>query len=203
MIGRLRGIIDHIGADHVILDVHGVGYLVFASANSLRQVAIGEEVRFYTETHVREDHIHLYGFLEHAEQEWFKILNNVNGVGTKMALAILSAYKADQLSSIILSQDKDALKSISGVGPRLADRLLTELKNKVPAPDALEAILPSNSRVAKVTTANAAAQDALSALINLGYERSRVYTIVNGITQEDENISAEDIIKASLKSLTS
>jgi len=131
MIGKLKGLVDSTDEGKAIIDVGGVGYLVFSSARTLRDLpSEGQAVELLIETHVREDHIHLYGFLMEEEQQWFKTLITVNGVGTKMALAILSALSPAQLTTAIMAQDKASFTQVSGVGPKLADRLLTELKNK-------------------------------------------------------------------------
>jgi Holliday junction DNA helicase RuvA len=134
MIGKLRGVIDEVEQSHLILDVNGVGYIVFASAKTLLAMPpSGGQASLFTETHVREDHIHLYGFANREERAWFKLLTTVQGVGAKMALAILSMFSGYELARMIGAQDKQALTAASGVGPKLAERMITELKNKVHA----------------------------------------------------------------------
>ena len=131
MIGKLKGIVDTIGDGFLIIDVAGVGYYVFASSKTCAQTAAGEAVEFLIETHVREDHIHLYGFANAGEKDWFNLLLNVQGVGTKVALAILSLHSPQDLVAAIASQDKTAFARVSGIGPKLAQRIVTELKDKV------------------------------------------------------------------------
>ena len=131
MIAKLTGLLDSIGEEWAVIDVNGVGYLVFCSTRTLAQLpGRGEAVSFVIETHVREDHIHLYGFLEHAEREWFRLLTTVQGVGAKVGLGILSVLAPRDLSDAILAQDKGMITRAPGVGPKLATRLLTELKDK-------------------------------------------------------------------------
>ncbi|MGA8399592.1 MAG: Holliday junction branch migration protein RuvA, partial [Stellaceae bacterium] len=131
MIAKLTGILDHIGADGAIVDVGGVGYLVFASTRTLGQLQPGAAARLLIETHVREDHIHLYGFIDAAERDWFRLLTTVQGVGAKVALAILSAVAPNDLTLAIVAQDNAMLARADGVGPKLAARIVNELRDKV------------------------------------------------------------------------
>lgn len=205
MIGKLKGIVDSISEDRVIIDVGGVGYLVFASGQMLRSLpSEGEGAEVIIETHVREDHIHLYGFLLEEERQWFRTLTKVNGVGTKMAMAILSAMKPVELAMAIIARDKAALTEISGVGPKLADRLLTELKNKAGVISAESEALPaSDFTVVSTGTVDTASRDAISALVNLGYGRSSAYSIVTKIAGKQKTAGVEDLIRISLKELAS
>ena len=131
MIGKLSGIIDSFKDNHVILDVNGVGYLVFASNRTLARIGSkGDPASLLIDTHVREDHIHLYGFADVAEQEWFRLLTSVQGVGAKVGLAILAVCPPEKLALIIASGDKAAITQADGVGPKLGVRILTELKDK-------------------------------------------------------------------------
>src|SRR5262245_52430781 len=132
MIAKLTGVIDSKGADAAIVDVGGVGYQVFCSARSLNRLpAAGGAISLFIETHVREDHIHLYGFIDAAEREWFRLLTTVQGVGAKLALAILGVLSSGDLTQAILVQDKTSLTRASGVGPELAARIVAELQDKV------------------------------------------------------------------------
>src|SRR5450755_1441454 len=134
MIGKLKGVIDSYGEDFVILEVHGVGYLVHCSARTLQALpAAGEAVELAIETHVREDQIRLFGFLSDIEREWFKLLQTVQGVGTKVALSILSTLTPADLASAIALRDKAMVARSPGVGPKVAERIVTELKDKAPA----------------------------------------------------------------------
>ena len=134
MIGKLKGTIDEIGDDHVLVDVHGVCYEVFCSSRSLgRMGSVGEAVVLFIETYVREDQLKLFGFLSALEREWFNLLQSVQGVGAKVALAVLSTLTPSELANAIALQDKTAVSRAPGVGPKVAIRIVTELKNKAPA----------------------------------------------------------------------
>jgi holliday junction DNA helicase RuvA len=134
MIGKLKGVIDSYGEDFVIVDVGGVGYMVHCSARSLQTLpAAGEPVVLSIETHVREDHIRLFGFLSDVEREWFRLLQTVQGVGTKVALSVLGTLKPADLANAVAMRDKASIARSPGVGPKVAERIVTELKDKAPA----------------------------------------------------------------------
>src|SRR3977135_3987996 len=134
MIGKLKGIIDSYGEDFIILDVHGVGYLVNCSSRTLQALpAAGEAVTLAIETHVREDQIRLFGFLSDSEREWFRLLQTVQGVGAKVALSLLSTLRPFELASAIAMRDKAMITRPPGVGPKVAERIVTELKDRAPA----------------------------------------------------------------------
>lgn len=174
MIAMLAGIVEQRGADSLVLDVNGVGYLVFASARTLARVPPhGEPLKLLIETHVREDHIHLYGFADEAERGWFRLLTTVQGVGARLALAILGVLAPEALATAIMAQDKAALARADGVGPKLAQRIANELKDKVGG----IALGPAASGAPAAQPAGAAA-DAVSALVNLGYSRTDAFTAV-------------------------
>ena len=174
MIAMLSGLVEQRGSDSLVLDVNGVGYLVFASARTLGRVpARGEPMRLLIETHVREDHIHLYGFADEAERSWFRLLTTVQGVGARLGLAILSVLAPDALATALLAQDKVALSRADGVGPKLATRIASELKDKVGG----IALGPAVGAAAGAPE-GAAAADAVSALVNLGYSRSDAFGAV-------------------------
>lgn len=201
MIGKLKGTIDTIEENQLIIDVGGVGYQVFASSNTLRDLPQeGGTAELYIETHVREDHIHLYGFSTAEEKQWFNILNTVNGVGTKVGLAILSVLSPEQVQTAIAAQDKSAFTQVSGVGPRLGERIVTELKGKVEkvatGPVKLTAISGGAAKNANST------QDAISALTNLGYNRSLAYGAVQRVISKKPNLSLEELIREGLKELS-
>lgn len=168
MIGRLKGLIDGYGSDWVLVDVNGVGYVVHASSRTLAALPpVGEAASVSIETFVREDQIRLFGFASDAERDWFRLLLGVQGVGTKVALAILSALGPDELSSAIVLQDKAAVSKAQGVGPKVAQRIVTELKDKTP-------VFGGDVSLAQVSAdlesgAPSAVTDAVSALVNLGY----------------------------------
>jgi holliday junction DNA helicase RuvA len=164
MIARLTGILAEIASDHAVLDVAGVGYLVLASTRTLSEVGpVGGQVMLYTELQVREDSLTLFGFGSAGERDWFRILTSVQGVGGKVALNILSALDADELSRAVSAQDKAMVARANGVGPKLAERIVRELKDKVGG----VAIGPAGS--APKATGGVAA-DAVSALGNLGFK---------------------------------
>ena len=201
MIRKLKGIIDTIDINSVIIDVGGVGYNAFCSSNTLRQLPQkGEAATLHIETHVREDHIHLYGFASVEEKQAFGILIKVNGVGSKMALAVLSTFSPAQLTTAIASQDKGAFRSVSGVGPKIAERIITELKDKF-------SIIGSTDNFTTTTTnstpANNDITDAIAALVSLGYSRSDAYTVINKISALNDNMPVDLLIRAGLKELGS
>lgn len=210
MIGKLKGRVDEVFEDEAIIDVGGVGYLVFASARTLAALAPGTAAELVIETHVREDHFHLYAFLSHEEREWFRLLMSVQRVGARMALAIQSIYAPSQLMQIILAKDIAALSRVSGVGAKLAERIVTELKDKTsklptggaPLPAHSSAAAGSKKKPAAVTPATSLTEDAISALVHLGYGRSEAYAAAaRAATQIGENPSLDQIIKLSLKEL--
>ncbi len=197
MIAMLAGIVEQRGTDSLVLDVNGVGYLVFASARTLGRVpARGEPLRLLVETHVREDHIHLYGFADEAERSWFRLLTTVQGVGARLGLAILSVLAPDALATAILAQDKAALARADGVGPKLATRIASELKDKVGG----IALGPAASVGAP---AGAAAADAVSALVNLGYSRSDAFGAVTQAAKRlGEAAKIDALIRVGLQELS-
>ncbi|MFD1333365.1 Holliday junction branch migration protein RuvA, partial [Methylopila musalis] len=132
MIGKLTGKVDSVGLDWAIIDVGGVGYVVHCSTRTLSRLKAGETARLSIETHVREDRIQLFGFMSDLEREWFRLLNTVQGVGTKVALGVLSVLEAPDLATAIALQDKAAISRAPGVGPRVAARIAAELKDKAP-----------------------------------------------------------------------
>ncbi len=200
MIGKLRGIIDTIGEDMFIIDVAGVGYTVFCSNNTLRVLpAKGGEASIVIETHVREDHIHLYGFATNEEKKAFLTLNKVSGVGAKMALAILSIMSPAQLASALAAQDASAFKSASGVGPKLAARIVSELKDKF-------SFISTNIQtdITSGTSLNIPVNnisDAVSALVNLGYGRTDAYNVITKIAAKNDNMPLDSLIREGLKEL--
>jgi Holliday junction DNA helicase RuvA len=163
MIARLRGLLDGFGPDFAVIDVAGVGYLVSASSRTLAQLgAVGEEVVLHTEMLVAEDSIRLVGFSTAAERDWFRLLISVQGVGARVALAILSALSVDEVHRAIAGADSATVSRAQGVGPKLAQRIVNELKDKaggVALGPAAGVAVPAGSH----------AQDAVSALLNLGF----------------------------------
>ena len=211
MIGKLTGRVDETAEDHVILDVNGVGYLVFCSGKTLAALpSKGGSAVLLTETHVREDHIHLYGFASVAERVWFRTLTTVQGVGVKMALAILSALTPEQVLTAIAAQDKKALTVVSGVGPKLAERLVVELKSQAVKLSAagfgIAAISPGNAaqqtpQKNTLPSAPSLVEDALSALVHLGYNRSDAFTAVMRMQQAAPEAKLDQLIRDALREL--
>ena len=202
MIGKLKGTIDSYGEDFVILDVHGVGYLVHCSARTLHALpAAGEAVELAIETHVREDQIRLFGFTTATEREWFRLLQTVQGVGTKVALAVLSTLKPADLASAIAMRDKAALTRAPGVGGKVAERIVTELKDKAPA---LAAVDPAVVRLSGALDERSAPQplrDAVSALVNLGYGQPQAAAAVAAAAREAGDADTARLIRLGLKEL--
>ncbi len=208
MIGKLSGNIDSFGEKYVLLDVQGVGYIAYASQRTLGRIGQkGDQASLLIDTQVREDAITLFGFADAAEQSWFRLLNSVQGVGAKVALAILSACPPEKLSIVIASQDKPGLTQADGVGPKLATRILTELKDKAAGIDLGTQLRSesSNPSVSAITPETAQVDnDALSALINLGYGRADAYSAIMKIKSEaqNDNVGLQDIIRLALKELS-
>lgn len=203
MIGKLKGVIDSYGEDHVILDVHGVGYLVHCSAKTLTALpSTGEAAVLSIETHVREDMIRLYGFRSDQEREWFKLLQTVQGVGAKVALAILSALEPGALATALGTGDKAMIGRAPGVGPKLAQRIVTELKDKAPAFGTVDpAIIKLSDSVAE-KTAPAPVSDALSALVNLGYQQAQASAAVAAAVRiAGDSASSPQLIRLALKEM--
>lgn len=207
MIAKLRGIVDALGEDFAIIDVNGVGYLVFASGRSLSKLAKGTEAVLWIETIVREDSITLYGFADLLEKEWFLTLTKVQGVGAKVCLSILSALTPTQLSQAIAAQDKASFTRANGVGPKLAARIVTELKDKMvglslaaDGADFMQALVADAPKPAATeATASRATEDAISALVNLGYQRIEAYRAVNLAAAAEPEADVAKLIRLALK----
>ena len=206
MIAKLKGLVDATDEASAIIDVNGVGYLVFCSSRTLARLpAVGLAVELLIETHVREDHIHLYGFHEKSERDWFRLLTTVQGVGSRLGLAILSIASPDQLVQSIAAQDKSIIVRASGVGPKLAVRILTELKDKAGAL-ALGSLAGVSAQaaqgVAHVPAETGALADAVSALVNLGYQRMIAFQAVGRAAQAlGETAEVGALIRSALKDL--
>lgn len=204
MIAKLSGLLDSTGLDWAIIDVNGVGYLFSASSRTLRRLGMpGDRASVLTDMWVSEDKIALYGFVDATERDWFRLLTTVQGVGARVALNLLSALAPDRLTSAIAAQDKTSLCEADGVGPKLAARILNELKDKV----ASLAVAPVGATAVKgapqPAAPNGAVGDAVSALVNLGYKRIDAFTAVNKAAQvlgADADVSA--LIRAGLKELS-
>jgi Holliday junction DNA helicase RuvA len=201
VIAKLKGIVDSIDSDSAVIDVGGVGYLVSASSRTLRDLVAGGEATMLVETIVREDAISLYGFLETAERDWFRILTTVQGVGARVALSILSTLSPDEIARAIAAQDRATLSRPAGVGPKLAARLATELKDKAAAfgiaPVAKGVAAPPAS-----APAGSINEDAVSALVNLDYKRVEAFGAVARVTQRlGEGATFDAVVRAALQEL--
>jgi Holliday junction DNA helicase RuvA len=203
MIGKLKGIIDTYGEDSVILDVGGVGYLVHCSARTLQALpAAGEPVTLAIETHVREDQIRLFGFLSDVEREWFRLLQTVQGVGTKVALSVLSTLKPAELASAIAMRDKAMVQRAPGVGAKVAERIVTELKDKAPAYADLDPAVVRLSGAIDEKRAPQPVADAVSALTNLGYGQPQAAAAIAAATRSvGEGADTARLIRLGLKEL--
>jgi holliday junction DNA helicase RuvA len=201
MIARLAGTVDSIGPDGAVIDVGGVGYLAFCSTRTIgRLPPPGSPARLLIETHVREDHIHLYGFIDAAERDWFRLLTTVQGVGARLALAVLSAVMPEALLLAIVAQDKAMLARADGVGPRLAARIVNELRDKVGglAPVAASPSVGESLAIAE----KGAAADAVSALVNLGYRRAEAFGAVAAASRRlGDGAALDALIRAGLQEL--
>jgi Holliday junction DNA helicase RuvA len=203
MIGKLTGRIDSVSGSHVILDVNGVGYVVACSARTLRAIGtVGDLASLRIETHVREDAINLYGFADSKEQDWFRLLTTVQGVGAKVGLALLSTVSPEQCAQAIAAQDKAALTQADGVGPKLALRLVTELKDKIPAFMSSPLRGVGSADTATSVLPPSIAGDALSALVNLGYRRAEAFAAVAAATRRDPAAKLDELIRSSLAELS-
>ena len=203
MIGKLKGIIDEIDDDYVLVDVHGVCYVAYCSARTLSKLgSVGEACVLFIETYVREDQLKLFGFQTRLEREWFNLLQSVQGVGAKVALAVLSTLTPPELANAIALQDKTAVSRAQGVGPKVAIRIVTELKNKAPA-FAGEAINIGLKQEIGEGVAAAPVADAVSALTNLGYSRDQAANAVAAAMKTaGEDADSAKLIRLGLRELS-
>jgi Holliday junction DNA helicase RuvA len=203
MIGKLKGVIDSYADDHVILDVHGVGYVVQCSTRTLQKLPRpGEAASLSIETQVREDAIRLFGFSSDAERDWFRLLQSVQGVGSKVALAILSTLRPTELANAIAMKDKAAISRTSGVGPKLAERICVELKDKAPAFGSIDPAVVKLAGDLDEGRAKGPVKDAISALVNLGYGQPQAAAAVAAASAAlGESAETGALIRQGLKEL--
>jgi Holliday junction DNA helicase RuvA len=203
MIGKLKGVIDFYGEDHVILEVHGVGYVVFCSTRTLQALPqAGEAAVLAIETQVREDAIRLFGFRSDAERDWFRLLQSVQGVGAKVALAILSVMEPGALATAIATNDRAMIGRAPGVGPKLAQRLCAELKDKAPAFGSIDPGLAALSGALEERKLPAPVADAVSALVNLGYGQAQAAAaIAAALKSAPEGAATSALIRLGLKEM--
>lgn len=201
MIAKLKGIVDHVGDGHAIIDVGGVGYLVCCASRTLGRLKAGEAAALLIETDVGQDHIRLFGFADGAEREWFRLLTSVQGVGSRIGLAVLSTLTPDELVRAIAAGDKIMVSRANGVGGKLAQRIVTELKDKVSAL-ALGAAGGAAGKKGKGGGVDTATADAVSALVNLGYAPADA---LGAVAQAGEALGAgasvAELIRAALSEL--
>ena len=205
MIGKLRGKVDAIGESHAIIDVNGVGYEVQLSAHTLRNLKLGEDVALTIDTHVREDAIRLFGFQSEVERTWFRTLQNIQGVGSKVALAVLGTLSPADLANAIALQNWAAIEQSPGVGKKLAQRITAELKDKAPALSIAGLNVPAASAGNSEETAPAegnAAAEAISALTNLGYNPSQAsLAVATAVKELGKDADTAKLIRRGLKEL--
>jgi holliday junction DNA helicase RuvA len=205
MIGKLKGVVDAVGESHAIVDVNGVGYEVQASARTLRALKVGEAVSLSIETHVREDAIRLYGFTSEVERAWFRTLQTIQGVGAKVALAVLGTLSPQDLANAIALQNWAAVEQSPGVGKKLAQRIVAELKDKAPALSVAGLNVPAGAQAGRVGGAphrDDAAAEAISALTNLGYQPAQAsLAVAAAIAELGEAADTPKLIRRGLKEL--
>jgi Holliday junction DNA helicase RuvA len=202
MIGKLTGVVDSVFEDHIILEVSGVGYIVHLTSSAIASCSPGKPLSLLIHSVTREDGTILIGFNDEISKRWFTILQSVQGVGVKMALSILSAMGVNDIVNSVISEDINSFKQISGIGPKLASRLINELKTRkdlVP-----QVLIGSNTTVTSLKTTNSVSDvskisDAISALENLGFDRKNSFLIVSEIANENADIKLEDLITRALK----
>jgi holliday junction DNA helicase RuvA len=204
MIGKLTGRIDSLAPDHAIIDVGGVGYLVYCPSSTLARLAVGMAASLAVETKVSDDAIRLYGFLAADEREWFRLLQSVQGVGARVALSILSALKISELERAIVLGDKSVVGRAQGVGPKLATRIVIELKDKAPGL-ALQRSVETGERIGGLQAPRPAEWDAIAALVKLGYSQMSAGEAVarasQGIGPNADALPLEALIRESLRQL--
>lgn len=204
MIGKLRGKVDSVYEDYLIIDVGGVGYVVFASARTLSQLdGLTGEVGLVIETHVREDHIHLYGFMSEAERDSYRLLTSVQGVGAKVGMAILSTMAPGDIFNALAAQDVNSFTRAPGVGKKLAERIVNELKNKIAALPVVTSSPKAQGEKKSIKKDPSAGlrEDAVSALVHLGYPKLEAFQAVARAMQEEGETGLDSIIKRSLREL--
>jgi len=191
LIGKLTGKVDSVAADHAIIDVGGVGYLVHCASATLSRLTIGATVSLAVETKMSDEAIRLYGFLAADEREWFRLLQTVQGVGARVALSILSGLKISELERAVVLGDKAVVGRAQGVGPKLATRIVTELKDKAPSM-ALQRVADTGERVPGIQAPRPVEADAIGALVKLGYSQMAAAEAV-GRAQQNMGPNAESL----------
>lgn len=203
MIGKLKGVVDSYGEDFAIIDVQGVGYVVHCSSRTLQSLpSAGEAATLSIDTHVREDMIRLYGFRSDVEREWFRLLQTIQGVGAKVALAILSVLDPGGLATALATGDKASVARAPGVGPKLAARIVAEMKDKAPAFGTIDPVVVQLSGGFEDHSLPPAVSDAVSALVNLGYATAQASAaIAAALKGAPEGAGAPVLIRLGLREL--
>ena len=203
MIGKLKGIIDSYGEDFIVLDVNGVGYLVHCSARTLQELpGTGQGATLSIETHVREDQIKLFGFRSDIEREWFRLLQTVQGVGAKVALSVLGTLHVSELATAVAMRDKATVSRAPGVGAKVAERIVTELKDKVPAFADIDPAAVHLAGSLDEKRAPRPVMDAVSALVNLGYGQPQAAAAIAAASRSaGEKAETAQLIRLGLKEL--
>jgi Holliday junction DNA helicase RuvA len=200
MFGKLKGIVDEIEANHVILDVNGVGYLVRCSAKTLMQTQLEKPIVLFIETSVREDEIVHYGFLTKQDKECFLELITVKGIGPKIALQILNKLNPDELCLAVNMKDKKIFAGVTGIGPKIIDRLFAELKDRAFVNN-FEKFFPESAGNAGLSEVQSIRGDAISVLVNLGINKSEAFTIVSDIISKFPEYNLNEVIKEALNKM--
>lgn len=203
MIGKLKGVIDSYGEDFIVLDVNGVGYLVQCSARTLQELpGVAQPATLSIETYVREDQIRLFGFLTDVEREWFRLLQTVQGVGAKVAMSVLGTLKVSELASAIAMRDKATVARAPGVGPKGAERIVTELKDRAPAFANVDPVVVHLAGALDEKRAPRPVADAVSALVNLGYGHPQAAAAIAAAARNaGEGADTATLIRQGLKEL--
>ena len=197
MFAKLKGVVDTIEVNHIILDVNGVGYLVHCSGKTLSQAHQGSDISLFIETHVREDQIVLFGFMTKQEKECFLEVTTVKGIGPKIALQVLNQITPDQLCVAINMKDRAIFKGVSGIGPKTIDRMFAELKDRAFVNN-FEKYFPEGTSDSSEEGEQSIRGDAISVLVNLGINKSEAFTLVSDIISKFPEYNLNEIIKAAL-----
>lgn len=198
MIGKLTGIVDTLEENSLILDVSGVGYIINCTTNLMSSLQNGQKLSLLTHMVVKEDQLTLYGFASNDEKYWFEMLQTVQGVGPKMALAVLNIMRPQDVINSIISEDEASFKCVSGIGGKVAARIVNELKSKKDL-----RLIAGVSASKSTKTDSTIKEDALSALTNLGFSRKDAFQIIQNLHADNENLSLEDTIRLSLAKINS
>jgi Holliday junction DNA helicase RuvA len=202
MIGKLKGKVDAVGESFLVVDVHGVGYEVQASSRTLRNLKPGDDVSLTIDTHVREDAIRLFGFQSEFERSWFRTLQTIQGVGAKVALSVLGVLGPQEIANAVVLGNWAAVEEAPGVGKKLAQRIVAELKDKAPSLSVAGLPAPAGGGAAVVPPIGLAAAESISALTNLGYNPAQANTAVALASRElGEAADTAALIKRALKEL--